>query len=307
MPTSTSTCGSRSNVTVRETTCHSGCPASATCYAIPALVAITAIVAMVMRRWRVAAFILAAIGVEAATYRVATWVIHRQRPDVPRLDDLPADASYFSGHTAASVAVYCGIALVITRASAAAGSRSRLDDRDRDPAAGRARADVPRHAPPDRCGRRAPGRHRRAAGRVRGRACRRRARRLAGRRTPNDASRGYRPRGQEHRGRPAAASPYAGTHGVDDPLWVEVPKSQQGAQAGQAAARRGRRPVLRLGRRRHGAALRSTRWPAPTPTIAIVPAGTANLLATNLGIPKDIEGAVTTGLRGRRRRSTSLG
>ena len=82
--------------------------------AIPALVAITAVVAMVMRRWRVAAFIVAAIAVEAATYRVATWVIHRQRPNVPRLDDLPAAASYYSGHTAASIAVYCGIALLIT-------------------------------------------------------------------------------------------------------------------------------------------------------------------------------------------------
>jgi undecaprenyl-diphosphatase len=82
--------------------------------AIPALVAITAIAAMVMRRWRVAGFIVAAIAVEAATYRVATLIIHRQRPNVPRLDQLPADASYFSGHTAASVAVYCGIALLIT-------------------------------------------------------------------------------------------------------------------------------------------------------------------------------------------------
>ena len=33
-------------------------------------------------------------------------------------------------------------------------------------------------------------------------------------------------------------------------------------------------------------------------TIALVPAGTANLLATNLGIPKDIAGAVATGLQG---------
>ena len=85
-------------------------------YAIPALVAITAIVAAIRRNWWVVGFILAAIGVEAATYRATTFVIHRQRPAVPRLDDLPADASYFSGHTAASVAVYCGIALVITRA-----------------------------------------------------------------------------------------------------------------------------------------------------------------------------------------------
>ena len=83
-------------------------------YAIPALVAISTIVALVMRRWRVAAFVVTAIAVEAATYRVTTILIHRQRPHVHRLDVLPADASFFSGHTAASVAVYCGLALLIT-------------------------------------------------------------------------------------------------------------------------------------------------------------------------------------------------
>jgi membrane-associated phospholipid phosphatase len=82
--------------------------------AIPAIVALTAIVAMVLRKWRVAAFIVAAIAVEAATYRVATLVIHRERPEVRRLDHLPVDASYYSGHTAASIAVYCGVALLIT-------------------------------------------------------------------------------------------------------------------------------------------------------------------------------------------------
>jgi len=38
-----------------------------------------------------------------------------------------------------------------------------------------------------------------------------------------------------------------------------------------------------------------------TVNLAIVPAGTANLFATNLGIPKDIEQAVAVGLRGARR------
>jgi diacylglycerol kinase (ATP) len=37
-------------------------------------------------------------------------------------------------------------------------------------------------------------------------------------------------------------------------------------------------------------------------TVAIVPAGTANLLASNLGIPKDIEAAVAIGLSGNARR-----
>jgi YegS/Rv2252/BmrU family lipid kinase len=36
-------------------------------------------------------------------------------------------------------------------------------------------------------------------------------------------------------------------------------------------------------------------------SLAIIPAGTANLFATNLGIPKDIERAVSIGLHGKRR------
>lgn len=91
--------------------------------AIPALVILTAVGAMVMRKWRIAAFIVAAIALEAATYRVATLLIHRQRPRVHRLDQLPVDASYYSGHTAASVAVYCGLALLITSRIRSTGVR----------------------------------------------------------------------------------------------------------------------------------------------------------------------------------------
>ena len=57
-------------------------------YAIPALVAVTVLVAVVRRNWRAAAFIVTAIAVEAATYRVATLAIDRQRPHVGRLDDV---------------------------------------------------------------------------------------------------------------------------------------------------------------------------------------------------------------------------
>lgn len=83
-------------------------------FAIPALVAVTTVIALVMRRWRVAAFLLTAITVEAATYRVVTLIIHRNRPNVHRLDSLPVNESFYSGHTGASVVVYCGLALLIT-------------------------------------------------------------------------------------------------------------------------------------------------------------------------------------------------
>ena len=67
-------------------------------------------------------------------------LIDRQRPHVHRLDDLPVNASYYSGHTAASVAVYCGDrAPDHARESEAAGCEARrLAGRDRDPAARRA-------------------------------------------------------------------------------------------------------------------------------------------------------------------------
>ena len=51
---------------------------------------------------------------ESATYRVSSLVVPRERPSVHRLEDLPADASYPSGHTAASIAVYAGLVLLLT-------------------------------------------------------------------------------------------------------------------------------------------------------------------------------------------------
>ena len=41
-------------------------------------------------------------------------MVPRDRPAVNRLEDLPVDASYPSGHTAASVAVYAGLVLLLT-------------------------------------------------------------------------------------------------------------------------------------------------------------------------------------------------
>ena len=45
---------------------------------------------------------------------MTTLVVHSHRPRVPRLESLPVDASYPSGHTAAAIAVYGGLALLIT-------------------------------------------------------------------------------------------------------------------------------------------------------------------------------------------------
>src|SRR4051812_47662658 len=83
---------------------------------LPILVGLVAIVCAIRRKWRIAAFAVFVLVVESATYRVASIVVPRDRPHVERLDDLPANASYPSGHTAASLAVYCGLVLLLTSA-----------------------------------------------------------------------------------------------------------------------------------------------------------------------------------------------
>jgi len=80
---------------------------------LPILVGSIAFACCVMRRWRIAAFFVFALGVESASYRITTLVIHSHRPRVARLENLPVNASYPSGHTAAAIAVYGGLALLI--------------------------------------------------------------------------------------------------------------------------------------------------------------------------------------------------
>jgi membrane-associated phospholipid phosphatase len=69
---------------------------------------------VLQRRWRIAAYVVFAVAVESATYRATTLFVERRRPDVERLESLPVDASYPSGHTAASIALYSGLALLLT-------------------------------------------------------------------------------------------------------------------------------------------------------------------------------------------------
>jgi undecaprenyl-diphosphatase len=81
---------------------------------LPILVGLIGIVFAVLRRWRIAAFAVFVLCVESATYKVTSTLVPRDRPSVQRLEDLPVDASYPSGHTAASVAVYSGLVLLLT-------------------------------------------------------------------------------------------------------------------------------------------------------------------------------------------------
>jgi len=88
--------------------------------------------------------------------------------------------------------------------------------------------------------------------------------------------------------------------GIRDPLWVEVPKSKRAPKQLRKLVRRGADHIFVWGG--DGMAQRCIDTLAGTEaTLAIVPAGTSNLLASNLGIPTAVDAAVDVGLHGRRR------
>jgi diacylglycerol kinase (ATP) len=89
--------------------------------------------------------------------------------------------------------------------------------------------------------------------------------------------------------------------GVADPLWREVPKSRKAPAALKAVLAEGAELVFAWGGdglvQRCIDVLAGSNVP-----LAVLPAGTSNLLATNLELPLDIEDAVAVGLEGDRRR-----
>jgi diacylglycerol kinase (ATP) len=89
--------------------------------------------------------------------------------------------------------------------------------------------------------------------------------------------------------------------GHREPLWYEVPKSKKAPRAVERALEAGAELLLVWGG--DGMVQRCIDALAGSSTaLAILPAGTANLLATNLGIPPDLSRALNIGLRGPRRK-----
>jgi diacylglycerol kinase (ATP) len=89
--------------------------------------------------------------------------------------------------------------------------------------------------------------------------------------------------------------------GVDNPTWFEVPKSRKAPKRARAALEAGADLVIVWGG--DGMVQRCIDALAGSDVrIGIIPAGTANLLATNLGIPRHIERAVHIALHGHPRK-----
>jgi diacylglycerol kinase (ATP) len=88
--------------------------------------------------------------------------------------------------------------------------------------------------------------------------------------------------------------------GFAEPLWYEVDKSKKAPAYARRAVAEGAELIFVWGG--DGMVQRCVDAVAGTQAVlAILPAGTANLLATNLNVPDDMTGAVRVGLHGERR------
>lgn len=83
----------------------------------PAIIAVTALVAIVLgvttRRWREAAFLVGAVSAQALVFLFTTLAIDRERPAVDHMDTSPPTSSFPSGHTSAAIALYGGLAVLL--------------------------------------------------------------------------------------------------------------------------------------------------------------------------------------------------
>jgi undecaprenyl-diphosphatase len=66
-------------------------------------------------RWRESLVVLAAISGELFVFLLVTNTVDRPRPPVSRLDEAPPTSSFPSGHTAAAIALYGVLAVIVLR------------------------------------------------------------------------------------------------------------------------------------------------------------------------------------------------
>jgi membrane-associated phospholipid phosphatase len=98
-----------------DTLTHYGTLLSETITAIALTVVLVVVFRLWLGRWRESIAVLVAILGELFVFLLVTNTVGRPRPPVPRLDQAPPTSSFPSGHTAAAVALYGCVALVVLR------------------------------------------------------------------------------------------------------------------------------------------------------------------------------------------------
>jgi undecaprenyl-diphosphatase len=76
---------------------------------------LTVAVLAALRLWRDVGVLLIALVLEVTVFLTTTSLVDRDRPPVQQLDAAPPTSSFPSGHTAAAVALYVTLAIILTR------------------------------------------------------------------------------------------------------------------------------------------------------------------------------------------------
>ena len=80
------------------------------------VIAIAIVVGIVLafgRHWLAIGFLAAGLLIEVGAFLAATLAVSRPRPSVPQLDVAPPTSSFPSGHTAAAIVLYVGVAIIV--------------------------------------------------------------------------------------------------------------------------------------------------------------------------------------------------
>jgi undecaprenyl-diphosphatase len=72
----------------------------------------TAVILAIRRLWREVGFLLIAFFIEFSVFLTTVLLIGRPRPTVAKLDGVPATSSFPSGHVAAAIVLYVGLAIL---------------------------------------------------------------------------------------------------------------------------------------------------------------------------------------------------
>ena len=256
------------------------------------------------------------LGLELSVFLTVNTLVDRPRPDVVKLGSEPSTASFPSGHTAATFVVYAAV-LVLSLGRAPFVGRSLLVTLlvAMDTLVGYSRVYRGMHNVTDvvagalmgaACLGVAAVRDPTRSGRAESRPGPEAALEFGvGRRRPSQKAGPMKVAVIAHSGKQLGGglSELRATlahHGVENPMWFEVPKSRKAPAKVARALADGAELIVVWGG--DGMVQRCADAMAGSgATLAIVPAGTANLLAGNLGIPKDLERAVEIGLGGVRR------
>ena len=74
----------------------------------------TAAILAIRRLWWELGFLASALFIEFAVFLTTVTLIERPRPSVPKLDGVPSTSSFPSGHVAAAIVLYVGLAILIS-------------------------------------------------------------------------------------------------------------------------------------------------------------------------------------------------